>query len=109
MAERFGADPQVAAEVARELAAIRADMTATGELFAGYRGATGSERVESALDDFYADSSDNREKMDQLLERASALLRGLAEGTAAVDQGLVGSLEPAPAPAAPAAAGGAAR
>jgi hypothetical protein len=94
MAQAFGADPQVAGDVSKELAGIRKDMHTVGGLFDGYRGATGSQRVEAALDDFHADSSDSRENMDKLLERASGLLRGLAEGTISVDTGLAGSLEP---------------
>ncbi|HKE97876.1 MAG TPA: hypothetical protein VKG45_02935 [Actinomycetes bacterium] len=94
MAGAFGADPQVAVEVSRELAGIRTDMGAVGGLLDGYRGTTGSRRVAAALGAFHADSSDSREQMDRLLERASGLLQGLAEGTIAVDTGLAGSLEP---------------
>lgn len=109
MADKFGADPQVAGEMSKELAGIRSDMGAIRGLFDGYDGATGSARVESALDDFYTDSSDSREKLDQLLERAAGLLGGLAEGTTSVDKGLAGSLtprdgagaEPGPPPAQP--------
>jgi hypothetical protein len=94
MAGTFGANPQVAGQVSGELAGIRSEMQGLGKIFDGYRGATGSKRVEGALNDFYEDSSDSREKLDKLLERASGLLRGLSEGTIAVDNGLADSLEP---------------
>lgn len=95
MAETFGCDPQVAGQIAGELAQIRSGMTSMGQVFDAYGGATGSSDIEEALDRFFSKSSDNRENMDGLLERASGLLRGLAEGTLSVDQGLAGSLEPA--------------
>ena len=82
MARTFGCDRQAASQMSTELAQIRSDMTAMGRIFDGYHGATGSGRIEQALAEFFSDSSDNREKMDGLLERASGLLAGLAEGTA---------------------------
>jgi hypothetical protein len=100
MAGGFGCDPMVAGQMSRELAGIRTSIESLGDTFTGYRGASGSERVEGALDDFFAKSSDSRTAMSGLLERASGLLQALAEGTAAVDQALDGSL------AAPAAATG---
>lgn len=95
MAGTFGSNPQVAGQMSRELAAVRSEMLSMGKIFDGFDGATGSRRVEAALDEFFSKSSDNRKKMDGLLERASGLLGGLAEGTMAVDEGLAGALEPA--------------
>jgi hypothetical protein len=95
MAGAFGCDPQVAGQVAGELARVRSDMGSTARAFDGYEQVTGSRRVAAALDRFFAESSDNREKMERLLERASGLLGGLAEGTVAVDRGLAGALAPA--------------
>jgi len=103
MAGTFGSNPQVAGQMSRDLAAVRSEMKSMGKTFDGFGGATGSRRVEAALDDFFAKSSDNREKMDGLLERASGLLGGLAEGTMAVDKALADALEPETAP--PAAGG----
>lgn len=94
MAETFGGNPQVADQMSRQLAQIRSEMTSMGRIFDGYEGATGSGRIEDALREFFSESSDNREKMDGLLERASGLLRGLADGTNEVDQALVTSLTP---------------
>lgn len=94
MAGRFGCNPAVAGQVARALAEVRTDMDSLGAFFDGFDGATGSTRVESALDDFFADSSDNRSRMGKLLERASGLLQGLAEGTTEVDAALAKSFEP---------------
>lgn len=95
MAGTFGCDPQAAGRMSEELARIRSSLTSMGRIFESYAGATASDRIEHALQEFYSHSSDNRENMDALLERASGLLRGLAEGTNSVDQGLAGSLEPA--------------
>jgi hypothetical protein len=94
MAWAFGCNPQVAGETARELAQVRADMASMGRTFQGYQQTTGSRRVAAALDRFFSESSDNRARMDKLLERAAGLLQALAEGTAAVDQELAGALEP---------------
>lgn len=96
MADRFRADPEAAGRAADELARIRADLAAAERIIEGYEQATGSSRVRDALRDFFDDSSDNREKMNDLLERASGLLRGLSEGTRAVDVGLGDALEPPP-------------
>jgi hypothetical protein len=98
MAERFGADPQVAADVARELSRIRTDMMSLGRAIDGYDDAIGSDRVRAALRDFFDESSDNRENLDGLLNRGAGMLRGLAEGTTSVDTGLAGALEPAKQP-----------
>jgi hypothetical protein len=95
MAGAFACDPEVAAEVARELAQIRADMEAMGLAADGHGEATGSRPVAGALERFVAESSDNRANMARLLDRASGLLRGLSEGTTAVDSALAGALEPA--------------
>jgi hypothetical protein len=93
MTDAFGCDPHVAAQLSGELARIRAELgTARDAAVVG----TGSERVDRALADFHTGSSDSREAIGSLLDRASGLLRGLAEGTEAVDRGLVASLtEPA--------------
>jgi hypothetical protein len=94
MAEKFGADPQVAGDMASELGRIRSDMGSLGRAIDRSDDATGSGRVQAALRDFFDDSSDSREKLDGLLERAAGMLRGLAEGTTSVDRGLAGALEP---------------
>ena len=94
MASAFGCDPQVAAQLSQDLAQIRADLAAAGDRDAGF-GSTGSGRVDGALADFFADSSDSRSSMGSLLDRASGLLRALGEGTVAVDQSLAGSLDTA--------------
>jgi hypothetical protein len=94
MAWAFGANPQVAGETARELAQIRSEMASMGRIFHGYQQATGSRQVAAALDRFFSESSDNRARMDKLLERAAGLLQGLAEGTTAVDHGLAQALAP---------------
>lgn len=93
MAGTFGANPQVARAVSQELAQVRSEMDSMGRTFDGYHGATGSARIESALHEFFAQSSDNRKKMDDLLKRASGLLQGLAEGTTSVDTRLAHSLD----------------
>ncbi|MGH3903920.1 MAG: hypothetical protein ACRDTE_07010 [Pseudonocardiaceae bacterium] len=98
MADIFGSDPQVADEMSRELAQIRSRMKSMGRIFEGFEGATASSRIEGELDTFFSKSSDYRDNMDGLLERASGLLGGLAEGTTSVDEGLATSLEPEDAP-----------
>ena len=105
MAASFGCDPVMAAKVARALAEIHIDMDSLGTLFDHFDGVTGSTRVESALDEFFAESSDNRSRMGKLLERASGLLRGLAEGTAAVDADLAKALAPSKGTASPSSTG----
>jgi hypothetical protein len=92
MADGFRADPAVASQVAGELAGIRDTMQSMDNLVGGYEGALQSGRVEKALHDFSADSSDYREAMSGLLDRASKLLQGLADGTHAVDSDLTASL-----------------
>ncbi|MFB4283350.1 hypothetical protein ACBJ59_49165 [Nonomuraea sp. MTCD27] len=90
MAEEFTADRQEAAKVSGDLKAIRA---ALGGGMAGALDAnTGSEKVDDAVRRFFAESSDNRARMDQLLERAAGLLDALVEGTGTLDGQLAGSL-----------------
>ncbi len=92
-ANAFGANIQAALQASRELAQIRADMNALANSRAGFEGATGSGRVEGALNHFFSESSDNRENMEKLLERSSGLLQGLAEGTASIDKAMAGALQ----------------
>ena len=96
MASSFGANPQVAADVARTLSTIRSDLTGLGSTFASYRGASGSTRIDAALDNFFADCSDSRDAMDKLLQRAAGLLNGLATGTKSVDTSLANALDTKP-------------
>jgi hypothetical protein len=93
MADSFTADPQEANRVGQELAGIRSGLDAASGLFAGAE-ATGSRRIQRALQRFRDDSSDSRAHMGDLLERASGLLFGLADGTTAVDQALADALAP---------------
>ncbi|MDQ2881217.1 MAG: hypothetical protein M3Y48_08230 [Actinomycetota bacterium] len=93
MAGTFGADPQVAGQMSGDLGGIRSAMTSMGQTFDQYGGATGSSHVEGALQDFFSKSSDNRKNMDGLLQQASGLLGGLAQGTTSVDTSLRDSLE----------------
>ncbi|NLT53886.1 MAG: hypothetical protein GXX79_04820 [Actinomycetales bacterium] len=93
MADVFGCDPVVAGQASEQLAAIRREMQSLGSVFDGYDSAVRSARVERALDDFYSDSSDYREAMNGLLERASGLMRGLAEGSTSVDLALAGAFD----------------
>ncbi|MEU6718843.1 hypothetical protein ABZ897_45885 [Nonomuraea sp. NPDC046802] len=90
MAEEFTANRQEAATVSRDLKSIRAalDGANAGALDAK----TGSEKVDEAVRTFFAESSDNRERMDQLLERAAGLLDALVEGTGTLDGSLADSL-----------------
>jgi hypothetical protein len=76
-------------------------MDSLGTYFDNFRGVTGSASVESALHDFFENSSENRSNMNKLLERASGLLQGLADGTAAVDADLAQALVPQAAPSPP--------
>lgn len=90
MAEEFTADRREAANVSRDLKAIR---TALDGGNAGALDAkTGSEKVDEAVRRFFEESSDNRERMDQLLERAAGLLDALVEGTGTLDGSLADSL-----------------
>ncbi|MEV0622957.1 hypothetical protein AB0I81_57235 [Nonomuraea sp. NPDC050404] len=90
MAEEFTADRREAASVSRDLKAIRS------ALDGGQAGAqdakTGSEKVDDAVRRFFEESSDNRERMNQLLERAAGMLDALVEGTGTLDGSLAESL-----------------
>src|SRR4051794_29161095 len=96
MAGAFRCDPEVAAHMSEQLASVRRDMEGMNVQFDRYAGAVGSPRVKEALVHFFDKSSDNRKHMGVLLDRASGLLRALAEGTRAVDADLKRSLEPEP-------------
>ena len=102
MAAGFGSNPLNAAQASQELSAIRSNLASSSESFAGAGSVTGSPRVQDALTQFFTQSSDNREALDKLLERAAGLMNGLSQGTTAVDTGLAGALSdgsPAPTPA----------
>jgi hypothetical protein len=94
MSAAFGCNPEAAAQLSQTLSQIRADLSAAGERDA-WNGSTGSSRVDGALTDFLVDSSDSRAAMGSLLDRAAGLMRGLSEGTLAVDRSLAGSLDTA--------------
>ena len=93
MAERFSVDLEPAAQLSRDLSQIRADLMSGGQFTVG-ADVTGSPQVVEALREFFADSSDNRHRMEDLLERAAGLLRGLIDGVQALDASLAGSLQP---------------
>ena len=99
MADRFRCNPQVAAEMSRQLSQVRADVGSLGDAIDRSGSETGSPRIQDALHDFFHDSSDSREKLDKLLERAAGMLAGLAEGTTTLDSGLSDALDPQQAPA----------
>ena len=86
MADEFGVDAQVAAEMGRHLAEIRASFNDLRSTFEG--GVTGSSLVQRALEDFVSESSDVREKLDKELERAAGMLTGLATGAQQLDGAL---------------------
>lgn len=92
MAGAFGGDPQAASDLARELSSICSSTESLQATFDAFDGATGSDPIERALDEFFAESSDSRAAVIGLLERAAGLLRALAEGTDAVDVALHNSL-----------------
>ncbi|MGN9841526.1 hypothetical protein ACTMTI_25705 [Nonomuraea sp. H19] len=90
MAEEFTADRQEAASVSRDLKSIRAALD--GGKIGALDARTGSAKVDDALRTFFEESSDNRERMNQLLERAAGLLDALVEGTGQLDGSLADSL-----------------
>ncbi|MDP9830648.1 hypothetical protein [Kineosporia succinea] len=110
MADAFGVDAQVAGQVARNLADIRNSFNDLKNVFGSGGGVTGSARVQRALDDFADQSSDVREKLDGMLERASGMMSGLATGAQQLDQGLAdaATVDPAAAQSQAQAAAGAA-
>jgi hypothetical protein len=91
-ASAFGCDPQAAARLSDQLSGIRQSMVDTVNGIRAFGGATGSQRVEEALDRFFTQSSERRKTTVEALERAAGLLRMLAEGTAAVDAELSAGL-----------------
>ncbi|UBU14149.1 hypothetical protein [Nonomuraea gerenzanensis] len=94
MAEEFTANRQEAANVSRDLKAIRAALD--GGNIGALDAQTGSEKVDDAVRRFFEESSDNRERMNQLLERAAGLLDALVEGTGTLDGSLADSLTTTP-------------
>ncbi|SEH00448.1 hypothetical protein SAMN05444920_116183 [Nonomuraea solani] len=90
MAEEFTADRQEATNVSRDLKSIRAALD--GGKVGALDARTGSEKVDDVLRRFFAESSDNRERMNGLLERAAGLLDALVEGTGTLDGSLAESL-----------------
>ncbi|HET9654817.1 MAG TPA: hypothetical protein VFP72_05655 [Kineosporiaceae bacterium] len=90
MADGYGADLAVAREVAQSLAEVRSALNGLGTQLT--TGVTGSPKVEAALARFFHETSDNRQAMDELLQRGVAMMQALIDGTRAVDQGLADSL-----------------
>ncbi|MCK2214917.1 hypothetical protein MF672_014145 [Actinomadura sp. ATCC 31491] len=90
MADEFGADLREAAAVARDLKSIRAALD--GGRLGALAAHSGSAKVDEAVRTFFAESSDNRERMDRLLDRAAGLLDALVEGATRLDAGLADSL-----------------
>jgi hypothetical protein len=76
-------------------------VTGLGNLFAGQGDVTGSDRVRQALEDFVADSSDARDRMDGQLERAGGMLSGLSIGATELDTTLAEAITPENPPAQP--------
>jgi hypothetical protein len=96
MAEQFSVDTQAAARTATELTQIRTTVNTLAGVLSGQGSATGSARVRGALEDFVADSSDARERMDGQLERAAGMLSGLATGATTLDGSLATAVTPEP-------------
>ena len=90
MADGFSVERAVAQDLARSLTSIRTAMNDFDKDVV--IGVTGAPVVESALERFYRESSDNREALDKLLDRASKMMQALADGSGAVDQGLADAL-----------------
>jgi hypothetical protein len=95
VADEFGVDAELAAEMGRHLAEIRSSFNDLRSSFEG--GVTGSARVQSALENFVSESSDVREKLDKELERAAGMLTGLATGARDLDNALAESVTVDPA------------
>jgi hypothetical protein len=85
MAEEFSVDAQLAGRTATEIGQIRTAVTGLGNVLNGQGAVTGSARVQQALEDFVADSSDARDRMDGQLERAGGMLAGLSTGATTLD------------------------
>jgi ABC-type transporter Mla subunit MlaD len=90
MADGFSVERAVAQDLARSLTSIRTAMNDFAK--DAVTGVTGAPAVEAALERFYRESSDNREALDKLLDRASKMMQALADGSGAVDQGLADAL-----------------
>ena len=95
MAEVFGADLEAAAGVAADLRGIRAELSGIADNIGDAGEATGSAKVASALEHFVSHSSDDRKKLDKMLEGAAGLLQGLVDGARSVDTSLTDALAPA--------------
>ncbi len=93
MATSFGCNPPAAVRAAGELAAIRQDVASAGQLDSG-SGVTGSDRIEAALHAFFTDSTQSRQNLEHLLDRAVGMLRGLATGSTDLDRNLATALTP---------------
>jgi hypothetical protein len=101
MAAEFGVDARLAGRTATEIGRIRTTVTGLGGLLAGQGDVTGSARVRQALEDFVADSSDARDRMDGQLERAGGMLSGLSTGATTLDNTLAEAVTPQNPPAQP--------
>jgi hypothetical protein len=92
VAELFSVNRSAVDRVRSDLDQIRSNLLSLETRFAGAADVTGSPRVEAALEKFVRESSDNRARMIDLLDRGSYLMRSLVEGTGAMDLGLADAL-----------------
>jgi hypothetical protein len=88
LANTFGVNLEPAEALAGDLARVGADLADTSWATGDARQVTGSPKVAAALDGFFANSSDSRNHMRELLERASGLVNMLVDGVRVLDQGL---------------------
>ncbi len=93
MATSFGCNPPAAVRAAVELAAMRQDAANVAQLNSG-SSVTGSDRIDAALHAFFADSTQSRQNLEQLLDRAAGMLHGLATGSTDLDRNLATALTP---------------
>ncbi|MFG1606765.1 hypothetical protein [Actinoplanes sp. NPDC049265] len=93
MANTFSVDPWLAGQIARELGEIRTELSSPPLSSASDVLVAGSEKIATAMHEFFSDSTESRTRMGNLIERAAGLLGQLSEGTLEVDRSLAAAFE----------------
>jgi hypothetical protein len=88
----FACDVEAVDATARRLRDVLDELQHFGDRDDTYAAALASQPIQSALDDFYHDSSDQRDKIKGSVDALAQMLQGLADGVRQVDKALHDSL-----------------
>lgn len=97
MADIFRCNLEEVERTAGQLSSVRDELDHFDDRGDAYAGALASGLIQSALDDFYKNSSDQRKKITDSVSALQKMLQGLADGVRDVDEALYKSLPDAPA------------